>query len=148
MKRNPPDYYDDLLLNMGEMGKRSVTNPRERKWKSQLLQLAGPTKRRSLSKNKLKQRKLAEKYYSSIFQIRMLNLAFIMMIDSIAEKVCFHSIYIVILSFLISVQGFLNLYFFINLIIEIIMVIECQAEHKKLVTVLSIHGVFGHNLCP
>ena len=67
MKRNPPDYYDDLLLNMGEMGKRSVTNPRERKWKSQLLQLAGPTKRRSLSKNKSKQRKLAEKYYSSIF---------------------------------------------------------------------------------
>ena len=66
MKRNPPDYYDDLLLNMG-MVKRSGTNPRERKWKSQLLKLAGPTKRRSLSKNKSKQQRLAEKYYSSIF---------------------------------------------------------------------------------
>ena len=73
MKRNPLDYHDELLLmNMGEMGKRSwdikkVQNPREQQMASQLKQLAGLQKRRRPNKNKSKQRKLAEKYYSSIF---------------------------------------------------------------------------------
>ena len=72
MKRNPLDYNEELLMNMGEMGKRSwdikkVQNPREQKMKSQLQQVAGLQKRRRPNKNKTKQRKLAEKYYSSIF---------------------------------------------------------------------------------
>ena len=72
MKRNPLDYHDELLMNMGEMGKRSwdikkVLNPREQKMASELKQLAGLQKRRRPNKNKSKQRKLAEKYYSSIF---------------------------------------------------------------------------------
>ena len=76
MKRN--DYYDDVLLNMGELGKRSygidqIRYPREKEMKSQLQQLTGLQKRKAwkslgrLSKKKSKQQRLAEKYYASIF---------------------------------------------------------------------------------
>ena len=70
MKRNPPDYYDDLqqLYFSNEMGKRSGLDhgqlPKEQKMKNQLQHLAGLEKRR---RQKSKQQKMAEKYYSSIF---------------------------------------------------------------------------------
>ena len=72
MKRNPLDYNEELLMNMGQMGKRSwnikkVETPREQQMASQLQQVAGLQKRRRPNKNKSKQRKMAEKYYSSIF---------------------------------------------------------------------------------
>ena len=72
MKRNPLDYNEELLMNMGQMGKRSwnikkVETPREQQMASQLQQVADLQKRRRPNKNKSKQRKMAEKYYSSIF---------------------------------------------------------------------------------
>ena len=71
MKRNPPDYYDDLqqLYYGNEMGKRSsmdniLQHQNGQKMRNQLQRLARMEKRR---RQKSKQQKLAEQYYSSIF---------------------------------------------------------------------------------